>query len=462
MIYLYVYLAMIAGAFCTLIALTAMRRRERHNVGKLGWLLLILLTPPVGLLLFVIFSGKTISAEHDTRETVKLPSPDEADAIVESSLARIAVARGLPSPSRNNCMEVLVTPESMHEALFRLIDSAETRLFIHTFILIDDAVGNEIIDRLCEKSRSGVEVRLMIDGFGSFVFSDNLLKKVDDAGGRTTRFKPVRKFSRLAYMNFRNHRKLVVADAQRAMIGGANWVEYQMTQTPDDNTWVDYSLRIDGLAARQIEAVFLSDWNFATGDQLQPSDAASESIDESEENRSTLQVIPVGPDGPAEILHDLWLTAINRAQDRVWIITPYFVPPPMAMRSLAMAVRRGVDVQIIYPDDSDMPPADYARRDYVQELQELGARILRLPNRMVHAKILLVDREVAYGGSANFDMRSFFLNYELVVGVFNQSAIDEITRWFEKLADRCSEGPKEDNWNRRLMAAITRMFGEEL
>lgn len=462
MLYLYIYLAMLVGAVCTIVALTAMRRREKHNIGKFGWLLLLLVTPPIGLLLFLIFGGKKVSAEHDNRETVVLPESDESEAETASSVAKIATIRGLPRPSKNNRLTVLRSPESMYTALFDLIDSARERLFVHTFILVDDKVGNQIIDRLCEKSRSGVEVHLMIDGFGSWMFSDELLDQVTRAGGHTTRFKPLSKFSRFAYLNFRNHRKYIIADGDRAFVGGANFVEYEMTPTPDDETWIDYGLRIDGTAARQLEAVFLSDWNFTSGGNIERTTSEIPQIANSDDDQATLQIIPVGPDGPTEILDDIWLTAINRAKERVWIITPYFVPPPMAMRSLAMAVRRGVDVQVMYPDESDMPPADYARRDYVMDLHELGAVIHRFPNKMVHAKMLLVDHEVAYGGSANFDMRSFFLNYELVIGIFDRPKIDEMAGWFSSLADRCIEGPKPDTWNRKFWGVLTRVFGEEL
>ncbi len=462
MFYLYIYIAMLVGAFCTIIALTAMRRREKHNVGKFGWLLLVLFTPPIGLILFLIFSGKKVSAEHDNRETVVLPEPDDDEADAESSLAKIASIRGLPRPSKNNHIDLLVTPESMYEALFELIASAEKRLFLHTFILIDDKVGNRIIDLLCKKARSGVEVRLMIDGFGSFHFADELLEKVASAGGHVTRFKPLTKLSRFAYLNFRNHRKYAVSDGNRAFVGGTNFVEYEMTPHPVDETWIDYALRIEGTSARQLEAIFLSDWEFATGDECERTVSEVPRISESDEGQATLQVIPVGPDGPKEILDDVWLTAINRAKDRVWIITPYFVPPPMAMRSIAMAVRRGVDVRIIFPNESDMAPADYARRDYVTDFQNLGGKLHRVPNKMIHAKLVLVDCEVAYVGSANFDMRSFFLNYELVIGIFSREKIDKAAGWFEMLAERCVDGPKEDTWRRKTLGVLTRVFGEEL
>ena len=460
--YLMIYLAMLLGAFCTLVALTAMRRREKHNVGKFGWLVLILLTPPIGLILFIIFAGKKISAEHDQRNLVALPNPQSRNASDDNTLAEIAVTRGIPSPSSNNRMLVHTSPQSMLRALFELIDSAQHRLLIHTFILVDDAIGNEIVDRLCQKARRGVQVRLMVDGFGSFLFPDESLQRVTDAGGRASRFKPVSKLSRFAYSNFRNHRKMVIADGDRAFIGGANLVEYEITENPDNDTWIDYGLRIDGVAARQVEAVFLSDWKFATGEELATSQGEVNLGDCQPDDMATLQVVPVGPDGPTEIMDDLWLTAINRARERVWIVTPYFVPPPMAMRSLAMAVRRGVQVRIIYPNESDMAPADYARFEYARDLKDLGAKILRLPEKMVHAKMLLVDEEVAYCGSANFDMRSFFLNYELVVGIFNPSRIHEMADWFDELSSRCDEGPEADTWQRRSMSVLTRIFGEEL
>lgn len=471
MTYLYIYLGMVTGALCTLVAMTAMRRGEKHNVGKFGWLVLTLLSPPLGLLLFLIFGGRKVSAEHDERETIQFPEMSVAEADVESSLAKIGVERGLPPLSEHNRLRFLDSPETIDEALFDLIDAAQQRLFVHTFILADDDIGDRIIDRLCERARSGVEVRLMVDGFGSFELSDDPLERVRDAGGKAARFKPMTKLSRFAYLNFRNHRKLIVADGDHALIGGANLVDTEITPLPDDETWIDYSLRIDGIFARQAEAVFLSDWNFVTEEGLegsdtphwQPTGAPSDNSDDpSHDDAATLQIVPVGPDGPTEILGDLWLTGINRAHHRVWIVTPYFVPPPMAMRSLAMAARRGVEVRIIVPHSSDMAPADYARLDYLHDLAKLDVEVLRHPSRMVHAKMLLLDDAVAYCGSANFDMRSFFLNYELVVGIFNEAKVREVADWFESLAEQCSTGPMDDTWTRRALGVLARMAAEEL
>lgn len=462
MLYLYVYLSMLVGAICTLIAMTAMRRGETHNVGKFGWMLLILLTPPIGLVLFLWLGGRKISAEHQRRDMVSLP-PCAADPSVDARLAEIGVKLGLPPATRSNRIVLLDSPEQIYEQLFEVVDSATQRLFIHTFLLIDDDLCTKLIDRLCRQAENGVDVRLMIDGFGSATFPDEPLQRLRAAGGHTTRFKPLANLSRFAYLNFRNHRKIAVADGTRAIMGGANLVEYEVTDQPDEDTWIDLSLRIDGNVASQIEAVFVSDWQFADGDPL-PTPDPPEPLESSCEvaDQTALQLIPIGPDGPGEIIDDLWLTAISQAKDRVWIVTPYFVPPPVAQRTLTMAIRRGVDVRIIVPDVSDMKPADYARFDYFRELEETGAKIFRHPNRVVHAKVVLMDSQVAYAGSANFDFRSFFLNYELVVGIFSTNKIDEVASWYERLQQQCDAGTQPDSWRKRTLGTLFRMVAAEL
>jgi cardiolipin synthase len=236
MIYFTVYVSMLVGAFCTVIAVTAMRQREKHNIGRFGWLMLVLLTPPIGLLLFLFFGGKKISAEHEKRDTVDLPESDDAIRDIKSSVAEIVSGRGLPWPSSENRLRILTTPESMYRGVFEIVQSAQRRILVHSFILNDDPVGNSLVDCLCEKAGKGVEVFLMVDGFGSFMFPQKLLSRVESAGGNVTRFKPVSKLSRFAYSNFRNHRKMAIADGCRMVIGGANFAAEEMTLEPGPDT----------------------------------------------------------------------------------------------------------------------------------------------------------------------------------------------------------------------------------
>ena len=188
------------------------------------------------------------------------------------------------------------------------------------------------------------------------------------------KFKRMSQLSRLAYLNFRNHRKLAVADGERAILGEANIVEDELADPPDKSAWVDLSLCIEGPAATQLQAVFCSDWNFETKEELPPSELEEGNVADPN-NGSRLTVMPIGPDGADEILGDFWQFVIHQAKRRIWICTPYFVPQHQAMRSLEMACRRGIDVQILVPQVSDLRPVDYARADYFQDLVELGCKV---------------------------------------------------------------------------------------
>ena len=459
MFYIALYVALITGAFCTLIANTAMRHDDRHSVGKFGWMVLVLLTPPIGLLLFMLLSGRKLAAEKCERETIELPRPASACVDATHALERIATARGLTAASRRNHVTIVDSPQAHYRYLLELVESATERLVVYSFIMDDDALSRQLIERMCDKANQGVQTYLMIDGFGSFLFPEEMLHRLREAGGNACRFKPISQISRFAHLNFRNHRKLVVADGRRALLGGANMVSYEISDEPDDETWLDLSLRIDGFAAYQIERVFAEDWEFSTGQELRterlsPIDVCGD------ENTTAVQVVPIGPDGPHGIVDDLWLSAIHRAQQRVWIVTPYFVPPVLAMQALVMALRRGVEVRLIIPDQSDMFPADWARLDYCRELAHLGTEVLRYPNRMIHAKLLVVDN-AAYVGSANFDERSFYLNYELMVGLFSDPAVAALENWFETTAATCLRGTRRDSRLNRILGTAARLFAEQ-
>ncbi|MEZ6091949.1 MAG: phospholipase D-like domain-containing protein [Pirellulaceae bacterium] len=318
-----------------------------------------------------------------------------------------------------------------------------------------------MVDRMCEKAKQGVQVRLLCDGFGSFLASDAPLQRIIEAGGNARRFKPMSHLSRLAYLNFRNHRKLLVVDGKRAILGSANLVEEEMSPHETDDSWIDLSLEIEGPAVAHLQAVFCSDWNFVTAENLPPSKVAGCEPVEGENPPGRLTVLPIGPDAPHEIVDDFWLLGLAQAE-RVWICTPYFVPPPHAVRALELACRRGLDVRIMVPNSSDLAPVDYARYDFFDDLQQVGAKILRYPEKMVHAKVGVLDDFVAFVGSANFDVRSFFLNYELSVAIHDRPTVDAIAKWYEDLVPHCERGLETRSAWRSTIATVTRVFASEL
>jgi len=464
MIWLVAYLSSVLGAFLTIIAMTVMREDERHNLGKVGWLALTLLSPPVGLLLFLWLGGKRTSTEHQRREAVELPSvePKFCDEGTHGDrlLLDFFEHYGIDGPTCGNRVSLLSDVDEVLESFLQLIGQARETIYLMTFILDDGPAASKVIDALCERAAAGIDVRLLCDGFGSFFLPEHQLQQLRDAGGVAKRFKPFSHLSRLAYFSFRNHRKVLIVDSRSAILGGANIAQTEMSRHPSEDSWIDLSLRVDGPAAYQMQAVFQSDWGFVTGESLPISKFRGHSLDEGEGSRLT--ILPIGPNGADCLLDDFWQYAIHHAKHRIWICTPYFVPPPLASKSLQIACRRGVDVRILVPDDSDLPPVDNARLDYFNDLDALGATILRYPNRMVHAKIGIVDDLVALVGSANFDVRSFFLNYELSVAVHDDETIRKVSDWFSDLADECETGPGVITLWKAVQGTVARIFASEL
>lgn len=465
MIWIVAYLASVVGAFLTIIVVTMMRNEHRHSVGRLGWLGLTLLSPPIGLVLFLLLGGRKISAEHSERDPIDMPQVPEGELEPDDPYEELLDRREVTRPMENNRIDLIETPTDHHREYLDLFASAEESIYVLTFTVHDDRFLSQMLDVWCEKARAGVDVNVMFDGFGSIKTWDSAFERLREAGGRAERFKPLHEISKLAYFNFRNHRKITVVDGRSAIIGGANLVGYQITDRPDDETWDDLSIKIEGPAVPKIQAVFCSDWNFITGEDLPPPnvDVPPPTTDCSErKDNARIGVLPVGPDAPQEILDDFWLFAINRAEDRIWIATPYFIPPPAVMRSLEAAGRRGVDVRVMVPRDSDLKMADWARTEYLNDLEECGINIYAYTPAMIHAKVGLIDHDVAIVGSTNFDSRSFFLNYELSVLLHDGGSIDRVVRWFEGRFEDCDQGNPDRSRHRRFFSTMARLFASEL
>jgi cardiolipin synthase len=229
---------------------------------------------------------------------------------------------------------------------------------------------------------------------------------------------PVLPFSSSGSANLRNHRKVSLFDHTTAIMGGRNIAREYMGPTPYKKRWLDFGAIVEGPAAALLNAVFIADWCFAT---KQPSDRllaeVSPEVSASRGN-CDLQVVPSGPDVPGDALYEGVVSMIQEAEQSVWIVTPYFIPDEVLLRTLVVKARSGREVTIVIPEHSNHPVTDFARRYYLRELKKAGARILLYPDGMLHAKAIVVDERVALIGSANFDLRSLFINFE--IGVFHQ------------------------------------------
>ena len=260
------------------------------------------------------------------------------------------------------------------------------------------------------------------------------------AGAKTAFFLPVWRITLLNRSNLRDHRKIAVFDGVRVFAGGRNLADEYLGQKPNPKRWADLSFVLEGPAAAHYEEIFRYDWAFATGEKLAPMTAPAELA--AGPGNAVIQVVPSGPDVADDSIFAGMLSFIFAARQRVWIVTPYFIPNEMLAEALEIAVRRGVDVRVIVPEKSDQILVDLARGPYLRDLKALGSAPLLYTPSMIHGKAVLVDDVAAAIGSANFDARSMFLNFEVTSIVHSAPEVREV----EGL-DKDAHGPDtNDGW----------------
>ncbi|HYD83371.1 MAG TPA: phospholipase D-like domain-containing protein, partial [Opitutus sp.] len=275
------------------------------------------------------------------------------------------------------------------------------------------------------------------------------------AGGEIVWFMPMLPFTSRGSANLRNHRKIAVFDCCTAIVGGHNLARDYMGPTPFRKRFADFGAVIEGPAAALLNEVFIADWCFAS---RQSADALHHEIpvDAVAEPRGTsdLQVVASGPDVPGDPLYEGILAMIHEAERSLWIVTPYFLPDEVLLRSLKVKIHAGCAVTLILPARSNHPITDLARRHYVRELQSAGARVLLYQPGMLHSKAMIIDDRVALFGSANFDPRSLFVNFEVGLFVHSKADVQAIQQWAESLLASCRPPKAERTKKRRIIGTI--------
>lgn len=347
-------------------------------------------------------------------------------------------------------------------ALREGIAGAKRRISIGTYILARDAVGREVLALLTARARAGIEVRLLMDSVGSRTLPWFALNEFRAAGGQVARFNPVFSLRGKGSANWRNHRKIAVFDGEIAIVGGQNLGGQYIGSAPSRRRFRDASFRITGPAANHIEHVFLTDWCQTTG--TEPESLRGTLLEEvTAAGKARALVIDSGPDAEGDPLWEHLLRIVDGARESIDIVTPYFIPDANLIAALSSAARCGRRVRVIVPRRSDHRLTDFARRPALRALAEAGAEIRLYSPGVLHTKLVLVDREQALIGSANIDMRSLFLNYEIGVLVSESPACAEIAEHIDSLARESREASpgmvaRSRRWQGRVLEKIARMI----
>ncbi len=339
-----------------------------------------------------------------------------------------------PATSHNE-VDILPGGEDAFAAMERAIESATHHVHALFYIWKNDKTGRRFRDLLIDKAKAGVEVRVLVDAFGSPVMATRFSRALRKAGARVARFLPPGLFS-LPRINFRNHRKILAVDGKVGIIGGFNIAdEYRMR-------WRDMGLCIRGPAVDQLQEVFADDWYFATNEDLaDPSYFGCwDGPDLNHDTHASCAVVASGPDERYGLIHDALFIAINKTERRLFVTTPYFIPSRAIAAALRAAAFRGVDVRIMLPGNaSDVPLVRFASRSYYPELLDVGVRILEYQPTMLHSKTLVFDDKLVLIGSANLDSRSFRLNFEASCFVGGEATNRSLAQTFERDTEKCHE-----------------------
>jgi len=416
----------------TMLVAAAIVRQRRSPASSVTWLLTILFLPLIGIPLFWLFGSRKIDQIARNKPRVQLAPQDAAGpGAAHPAMLQAAADLGSQGITSSNTLKFHANGEEAFADLMALIDGAQESISIETYVLKGDETGRAIVDRLIARAGQGIEVRLLVDGFGSFYVPRRYLRKLRRAGAKTAFFLPIWRITRLNRSNLRDHRKIAVFDKARVFAGGRNLADEYLGAKPNPERWADLSFVLEGPAGAHYDEIFRYDWAFATGEKLAPMTGPIQLA--AGPGNAIIQVVPSGPDVADDSIFAGMLSFIFAAKQRVWIVTPYFVPNEMLAQALDIAVRRGVDVRVIVPETSDQILVDLARGPYLRDLEALGSAPLLYTPSMIHGKAVLVDDIAAAIGSANFDARSMFLNFEVTSVVHSPAEVKAVEAWIKTL-----------------------------
>ncbi len=428
------HLLTVVGFLLAFFAIARLMSQRKQPGNTFAWLFAIAFVPYVGVPLYLMFGGRKLRKLAEKKARL-YPTPTIAPfAIAEQNFAaRVFTRSGACPPVSGNRVSFLTTGEESFERLEYGIRHAKHSIHLMTFILGRDAVGRRLVKLLAQRAKEGVKVRLLLDGLGCFLTSGGFCDPIRQAGGEVVQFMPVMPLQSPHAANLRNHRKIAIFDHRVAALGGRNLAIEYMGPTPLKRRWRDFGAIVEGPAVRLLDEIFLSDWAFASGQPLAELQKELPTDVPAAVGESDVQIVPSGPDVVGDPLYEGILSLVQQAERSVWIVTPYFIPDEVLFRSMVVQARAGIDVRLVVPAKSNHFIADLARRYYLRGLQAGGVKVLFYGPGMNHAKMLLVDGQTGLFGSANMDLRSLFLNFEVGAITYSRTEGEAIGRWMKEI-----------------------------
>jgi cardiolipin synthase len=439
-------------------------RQRRHPSAAIAWVVSLVLLPYIALPLYLMFGSRKVVV-HRRASNAQTSSGQAIDTENPATKAgQLAAAMGIPGATTFEQLTIHQDGGQALQSLRNMIDSARQTLDLCSFIFGRDVLGDEIAMHLMRRAREGVHVRFLIDGIGFYLGGHPNLKRLSSAGVQVALFvSPLRSPLR-GRTNLRNHRKMVIVDGEWMWSGGRNlaaeYFEGDQTSLRKKQAWIDLSFDLRGALAQQAQQRFEQDWAFATkgttASTLRPTVPIPTTA------AMSARLVASGPDQAEDTIYTLLVSGCFTAHSRILAVTPYFVPDSTLLMALTLAARRGIAVDLLLPRKSNHHLADIARHSALRELVAAGARVWLAP-RMIHAKAILIDNELALVGSANLDERSLFINYELMIAFYEPSVVQSFAQWVEwQRSSAAHYRPRPPGLVRELVEGMVRWVAFQL
>jgi cardiolipin synthase A/B len=443
---IYPHVGAIFGFALAFVLIARLMREKRQPSHTYAWLLVILLIPYLGVPLYLLLGGRKLKKLAARKRILAKPRTTSTAAWREVDPLPVHRQYGVSTepPLLGNRCAFLGAGERAYAELMQQIEGAERSIDLMVFILARDEVGRAVVQALARRARAGVKVRLLLDALGSFPTRGGFLGELRAAGAEIARFMPMLPVQSRWSANLRNHRKIALFDGERAIVGGHNIAQEYMGPVPRADRWRDFAALIEGPAASALGEIFEADWAFANNRSVpeptpveQPVAVRSGSGERraapalAEDEDGGIHVMASGPDVEGDPLYDAILAMVQEADRQILLVTPYYIPDEVLQRTLMVKARAGREVKLVVPAHSNHPVTDFARNHYLRELRDAGVHVLLYTPGMMHGKVMSVDGRVGMTGSANLDLRSLFVNFEVGTFFYAPQDLASIDRWIE-------------------------------
>ena len=433
-------------ALTVLAVIVVVLGENRNPVKSMAWVLVLLLLPVLGLVIYLVFGrslkGMGLISRSDLRELRRMSDISEgkglADDLSVESQQIVSLVNKLVVPHMfvGNDIDVFTTGKDKLASLMRDIEAATDYIHVQYFIIENDETGGPLLELLMRKAREGVQVRVLYDYVGSFYFKPKLLRQMRAAGIEVHPFLELTLMQFAFRLNWRNHRKIVVIDGKVGYVGGMNIANRYVVGDKKWSAWRDTHLRISGEAVAALQYSFAIDWNFTTRKLLTNPTMHYDTPPASNEYR--IQMMSSGPTDRWKNISFVFFKAITLAKRQVYIQTPYFLPSESLLKALQSAALSGVDVRLMIPERPDSTMLRLATGSYIKECLLSGIKIYLYEPTVMHAKVVIIDDDFVTTGSTNFDFRSFEHNFEFNALIYSKELNRKMKEIFDADLQQCT------------------------